>query len=101
MAWADTITIPGIIRLVEVWAASHRERLEKCRYMQGEMKNDPPKGEWDRVLLPLIVEQLAMLEETYLSWADMALDRIKGLSPLDTQADGQKAGASDGQQTGK
>jgi len=82
LAWADTITIPEIVRLVEVWAASHQKRLEGCRNMQGKLKSDPPKGEWDRVLLPLIVEQLAMLEETYLSWADMALDRIKGLRPL-------------------
>ena len=101
LAWADAITIPELVGLVEAWAVSHQKRLDGCRNMQEKLKSRPPRGELDRVVLPLIVEQLAMLEETYLSWADMALDRIRGLSRLNNQADEQKAGVSDGQQTGK
>jgi DNA-binding PadR family transcriptional regulator len=95
LAWADAITVPELVALVEAWAASHQKRLDGCRNMLDKLKNDPPKGEWDRVLLPLIAEQLAMVEETHLSWAEMALDRIKGLRPLDAQADEREAGVSD------
>jgi len=83
--FADAISIEEIVALLESRAAEHRARLEFYRQARQWQEEHPPKGKWDRVLQPLIVEGGMMLEETWLSWLERALGEVKKLPPLEAE----------------
>jgi len=84
--FADTITVAEIVGLLEARASMHRERLELYRGFHRKLAEDPPKGEWDKVLDPLIVDTGILQQEAWLAWLDRALDRVKALPPRRTGA---------------
>ena len=89
MTWADPITSPEIISLIDAWETAHRERLGEYRGFLGKLEPNPPIGVWGRVLIPLIVEQLIMAEETSLRWAAAAKNRVKAMPSPEGDADHQ------------
>ena len=89
MTWADAVTAPEIVSLIDAWETAHRERLEEYRKFLGGLEQKPPRGRWGRVLVPLIVEQLVMVEEASLSWAANARNRVRALPPKEATADCQ------------
>ena len=80
--FADAISIEELVALLEARAAEHRARLELLHRALARFEEPPPKGEWDKVLQPLIVDGGIMLEEAWLSWAERALREVKKLPPL-------------------
>ena len=81
MTWADSIETHEITGLIDAWETAHRERLEECRKFLCKLEWNPPKGRWGRVLIPLIVEQLIMIEDTSLRWATTAKNSVKAMLP--------------------
>ena len=81
MTWADSIETHEITGLIDAWETAHRERLEECRKYLCKLEWNPPKGRWGRVLIPLIVEQLIMIEDTSLRWATTAKNSVKAMLP--------------------
>jgi len=81
--FADAITVEEIVALLEARSAAHRARLEFYRQAQRWMTDSPPKGVWDRVLHPLILEGGVMMEEAWLAWLERALEKARGLPPLE------------------
>lgn len=79
--FADAITLEQIVALLESRASAHRERLEMYRRFHRELAKDPPKGEWDKTLIPLIVDAGISQQEAWLEWIDQALKRVKKLPP--------------------
>ena len=79
MTWADAITGDEIVGLLDAFTAARRQRLEEYHGFQLSLAGGPPRGKWSAVLIPLVVEQLVMAEETSLAWAAIASERVKAL----------------------
>ncbi|HEY90972.1 MAG TPA: PadR family transcriptional regulator [Dehalococcoidia bacterium] len=79
MTWADSIETHEIAGLIDAWEIAHRKRLAECRWFLYKLEQNPPKGRWGRVLIPLAVEQLIMAEETSLRWAAAAKNSVKAM----------------------
>jgi len=80
--FADAITVEAILELLEKRAAEHSVRLDFYRKAQSDLKADPPKGVWDKVLHPLVVDLGIALEETWLSWVERAKNKVKDLPSI-------------------
>ena len=81
--FADAISSEEIVALLEARAAAHRAHLESYHQIQRWVEEHPPKGKWDRVLQPLIIDGGIMLEEAWLSWVDRALEKVRRLPSLE------------------
>jgi PadR family transcriptional regulator AphA len=80
MTWSDAISGDEILGLLDAFTDARRRRLDEYHGFQRKLEGHPPRGKWSSVLIPLAVEQLVMVEEASLAWADIARQRVAAMT---------------------
>jgi DNA-binding PadR family transcriptional regulator len=84
--WADAITKDEILRLLKAVIRAHKRRRCDYHQMLNELCMAPPVGVWDKVLVPMIVEQGVVVEDAWLAWAERAIEKVRNLPPLERKS---------------